>query len=63
MDTGEELPAVPAEDVARQNLGIERGVFRSQPGVDEGRPGLDQPLAERGGHCSLSFSDWKKLAA
>ena len=29
MDTGEELPAVPTEDVTRQNLGVERGVFRS----------------------------------
>ena len=57
---GEELPAVPTEDVTRQHLGVERGVFRSQPGVDERRPGLGG--AARGAaarHCSLSFSDWK----
>ena len=57
------LRAVPAEHVAREHLGVERGVVLRDAGADERRTRPADLLAQRSGHCSLSFSDWKKVDA
>ena len=63
VPAGEQLRAVPAEHVAREHLGVERGLVRRDAGADERRTRPADQLAQRRGHCSLSFSDWKKVVA
>ena len=63
MPASQELRAVPAEHVAREHFGIERGVVLRDAGADERRTRPADLLAQRSGHCSLSFSDWKKVTA
>jgi hypothetical protein len=49
--------------VARENLGVECRFVRRQTGCEERSACAEDLHAERIGHCSLSFSDWKKVTA